>query len=161
MVCKETVEELLRILAYPKFRRDRTVSSLLIEWYSDSRCEAPEVVEVFAADAVYDCPVHLPIVVYCNIAESDGSAKVGGDPIFDDTHACQCCERLAHGRRRGFLGCGDEMARKFDTQLDAAGKVEHDDILQIGILCQQRSIVRTFLDNARNAMAQCLQLLAD
>jgi hypothetical protein len=38
--------------------------------------------------------------------------------------------------RRRFRGCCDEVARDVDTKLDTAGEVEHNDILQIGILGQ-------------------------
>jgi len=120
--------------------------------------ELPEVVEVTAADLIDDVPIDGVIAVNCNVSESDRFCHTVSQGRGDDLKVLERVEVLRHGGRRRGVGFSNQMRGKIDGKLDGTLKIQSNNILQVGVLCQLIGGRRCFSRDSLDATAEGFEL---
>lgn len=112
--------------------------------------ELSEVVEVAVADLIDDVPIDGVIAMNRNVSESDCFDHALGECGTDELKALEDFEILRHRGRRTGVGFGNQMGGKIDGKLDGTLKIQGNNVLQVGTLCQliggRRCLGRDSLD---------------
>jgi hypothetical protein len=120
--------------------------------------ELSEVVEVTAADLIDDVPIDGVIAVNRNVSESDRFCHTVSQGRGDDLKVLERVEVLRHRGGRTGVGFGNQMGGKIDGKLDGTLKIQGDNVLQVGALCQLIGRRRRLGRDSLNATPERFQL---
>ncbi len=140
---------------------DKQIFLARVESLGNRLGELSEVVQVAAADLIDDVPINGLIAMDGDVSESDRFCHALAERGVDELKILEDLEILCHCGGWASVSFGDQMRCQIDGKLDGTLKVQGDDVLQVGALCQLIGRRRSLGRNSLDATSERFQLGLD
>ena len=120
--------------------------------------ELSKIVQVMATDLKDDVPINGLIAMHGNVSKPDGFCHALVECRANDLKVLENLKILCHRGGRARVSFGNQMGGEIDGKLDGTLKIQGDNVLQVGALCQLIGRRRCLGRDSLDATAEGFQL---